>query len=234
MIATYNSEKTLEYTLKSIISSKKDWIELVIQDGGSTDRTIEICNRYANIIDIFISKKDEGLYDALNQGTKLASGKYIFYMGSDDIFMDTNIDDLYKVLSNRNSTELLALPVAINSSVNFSYPSLRPPLPVVHHQGAIFLLDSLKSLGMYSINYKVHSDFDLMCRYINKFGIVFKELPICMFQKGGKSTSGKNFLLSIEELLKIYFQNGGQVLSIKWILFVIRPLYYYLSSILKK
>ena len=68
IIATYNAGSTLESCLKSIIAQKNDLIELLIIDGKSSDNTLKIVNAYRNQIDIFISEKDKGIYDAWNKG----------------------------------------------------------------------------------------------------------------------------------------------------------------------
>ena len=85
IIATYNAGSTLESCLKSIIAQKNDLIELLIIDGKSSDNTLKIVNAYRNQIDIFISEKDKGIYDAWNKGIVLANGQWIMFIGADDI-----------------------------------------------------------------------------------------------------------------------------------------------------
>ena len=75
----------MESCLKSIIAQKNDLIELLIIDGKSSDNTLKIVNAYRNQIDIFISEKDKGIYDAWNKGIVLANGQWIMFIGADDI-----------------------------------------------------------------------------------------------------------------------------------------------------
>ena len=82
---TYNSEKYLEETLKSIFNQKYQNFEIIIIDGGSKDKTIKIINKYEKKIDYWISEKDKGIYDAFNKGLKLARGHLIGMVNSDDI-----------------------------------------------------------------------------------------------------------------------------------------------------
>jgi glycosyltransferase involved in cell wall biosynthesis len=94
----YNSENTIERTIKSVLSQNYSNIEYIIVDGDSKDRTIQIIEKYKNSIHHFISEKDEGIYDALNKGISMATGDIIGILNSDDIFSNENIiSDIAKV-----------------------------------------------------------------------------------------------------------------------------------------
>ena len=84
IIATYNAEKTLKRCLNSIVSQKKDQLELLIIDGCSTDRTMDIVREFAESIDVIVSEVDKGIYDAWNKGIRLATGEWIMFLGADD------------------------------------------------------------------------------------------------------------------------------------------------------
>ena len=73
----YNSEKTIEDTIRSVASQTYRDIEYIVVDGGSTDRTNEIVKKHSNVVSVHISEKDNGLYDAMNKGIKLATGDVI-------------------------------------------------------------------------------------------------------------------------------------------------------------
>ena len=91
---SFNSASTIEETIKSVISqNNKKNIEYIIIDGGSTDKTIEIINNYKSDIDIFLSEKDKGIYDAINKGIKYSTGDIISILHSDDIFFNNQIID---------------------------------------------------------------------------------------------------------------------------------------------
>ena len=83
--ATFNSEKHLEETLKSIENQKNKDYELIIIDGHSVDSTIEIIKKYKDLINFCLTEKDNGIYDAFNKGLKYAKGKYIVFVNSDDV-----------------------------------------------------------------------------------------------------------------------------------------------------
>ena len=88
---SFNSEKTIERTINSVLSQNYSNIEYIIVDGDSKDSTIQIIEKYKNSIHQFISEKDEGIYDAINKGISMATGDIVGILNSDDIFSNQNI-----------------------------------------------------------------------------------------------------------------------------------------------
>lgn len=222
----FNAESTIEDSIKSVIFQSYDNIEYIVIDGGSNDNTLDIIKKYNHAIDYWISEKDSGIYEAMNKALSVSNGKYIFFMGADDELIENGIKKLFFNFF-EDDRNLLALPVKIKNKIKMAYPKISSSVSIVHHQGAVFNRKCLKVVGLYSEEYKIHSDFDLMCRYIRSYGVRFLDIPICTFTKGGKSTSGSNLIFSVKELLDIYFRNGGSLFSPNWAGFIIRPIYYY-------
>lgn len=98
----FNSEKTIEDTIKSVCCQTYKNIEYIIIDGGSTDRTCDIINSYISQISIFVSEPDNGIYDAMNKGLDMATGDYLLFLGSDDHLMSSNI--IERVMARINNT----------------------------------------------------------------------------------------------------------------------------------
>src|SRR5476649_1626689 len=88
---TYNAESTIGRCIESVIAQNFENIEYIIVDGNSTDKTIQIINQYKNHISIFLSEPDNGIYDAMNKGIKLASGDVIGMLNADDFFADNTV-----------------------------------------------------------------------------------------------------------------------------------------------
>lgn len=88
IIATYNADKTLQRCLYSIALQKTEDIELLIIDGKSKDNTLEIIQKNKAIINFWLSETDKGIYDAWNKGIKLARGKWIMFLGADDMLLE--------------------------------------------------------------------------------------------------------------------------------------------------
>jgi len=86
----YNSEKTLARTIESVLGQTYPCVEYLIIDGASTDKTVEIAESYRAALEEkgyiyrIISKRDNGMYDALNRGVELATGEIIGQINSDD------------------------------------------------------------------------------------------------------------------------------------------------------
>ena len=80
---TYNAERFLEPTIKSIAAQTYPNIEYVIVDGGSKDGTVDIIKKYPQVVTNYISEPDNGLYDAMNKGIKKATGDYLLFLNSD-------------------------------------------------------------------------------------------------------------------------------------------------------
>lgn len=87
----YNDKLYLEETIFSTINQKYQNIEYIIIDGGSSDGSLDIIKKYQHKINIWISEKDRGIYDAMNKGFKIASGEWINFMNSGDTFVSNDV-----------------------------------------------------------------------------------------------------------------------------------------------
>lgn len=105
----YNSEKTIQRTLQSIKDQTYKNIEYIIIDGSSTDKTLEIISNYKDIIDVLISEPDNGIYDAMNKGIRLATGNYIGFINSDDYYADNIFEEYNKALIKKAMTLFIVI-----------------------------------------------------------------------------------------------------------------------------
>lgn len=97
ILPVYNAEKTVEKTILSIIKQKKITFELIIINDGSNDGTSNILNKYSNNRNIKVFfQKNKGVSAARNKGIHEATGKYCFFIDSDDYLEE---DALYKMLN---------------------------------------------------------------------------------------------------------------------------------------
>ena len=105
IVPIYNVERYLEQCIESVLAQDYQNYELILVDDGSPDNSIDICvkfaKQYPNII--FIRKINGGLSDARNAGIKLARGKYLMFLDSDDYWDGTTIlSDLQKIITENN------------------------------------------------------------------------------------------------------------------------------------
>ena len=92
ILTTYNSEKNLEKTLKSIEKQDYPSIEVLIKDGGSTDGTLHMIDVYSKVSKYVVkwcTGTDNGIYDAMNQGYAMAAGNIIVFIN--DLFQETTV-----------------------------------------------------------------------------------------------------------------------------------------------
>lgn len=94
----FNAIDCIENTILSVLNQDYDNKEYIIIDGGSTDGTLEIINKYDLEIDYWVSEKDLGIYDAMNKAIDIASGNWINFMNAGDYFIDPGI--LNKIFNN--------------------------------------------------------------------------------------------------------------------------------------
>ena len=101
--ATYNSQETIRDTIESVINQKYNNIEYIIIDGASTDSTLDLIRSYEEnfkkaLIDFrYISEPDNGIYDAMNKGIRMATGEWIGILNSDDWYNDSAVSELVKI-----------------------------------------------------------------------------------------------------------------------------------------
>ena len=89
--ACLNDGKNLKKTIQSIRDQQADFIEYIIVDGKSNDDTLNIIEENKQIIQAWLSEKDEGVYDAMNKGLKMVNGQYILFMNAGDTFYNTSV-----------------------------------------------------------------------------------------------------------------------------------------------
>ncbi len=230
---TYNSEKYIEYCVKSVINQDYACIEYIVIDGKSIDKTLNILNKYSNNIDILISEKDNGLYDALNKGIRLATGDIIGILHSDDFFHDSNVISRIVKSFNNNLDVVFSDSFFINDAFKFKryYSSryfsnwmfkfgLMPSHPTIYIKKEIFLSNNL-----YNSTFSIAADFEFILRLfiIKKIRYKYiKDIWVVM-REGGVSTKNLYAKFKITKELMIACKLNN--LSTNYILLSLRFLF---------
>ncbi|OYU92630.1 MAG: glycosyltransferase, partial [Bacteroidetes bacterium B1(2017)] len=94
---SFNQGEFIEATILSVLNQTYKNIQYIIVDGGSTDNTMDIVNKYRDSIDIIVHEKDKGQSDAINKGFKLSKGDLIGWINSDDILYPTCVENIIKL-----------------------------------------------------------------------------------------------------------------------------------------
>jgi glycosyltransferase involved in cell wall biosynthesis len=196
---THNAERTISRCIESVIAQNYKNIECIIIDGGSTDGTIQIIDRYKDHINIFISEPDDGVYDAMNKGIMLAHGDIIGTLNADDYFAADDIlalvasafsdhegaDILYGDLDYVDLDETIIRKWRTKRYVKGIYNwGWMPPHPTFYCRRLLF-----DRFGFYSLEYGTAADYELMLRFMhfnNTGGLYINKVMIKM-QCGGMS-----------------------------------------------
>jgi glycosyltransferase involved in cell wall biosynthesis len=187
----YNDFLNIEKTLLSVKKIKCSQIQYIVIDGKSNDGTLELIDKYKDIIDIIISEKDDGIYDAMNKGLKNAFGDTIIFLNGGDIFHDdfnpikviTKYDYKNTVLIGR-SLQIYKSDIYIRPSLKYNNLLLQNPA----HQ-AIFVPKSKYSIIKYNVNLKIAADYYWIQDILRDSKYVILKEIISIFSLGGKSTS---------------------------------------------
>jgi glycosyltransferase involved in cell wall biosynthesis len=233
--AVLNNEKYLEESILSLHNQKYENYEHIILDGGSSDKTIDIIKKYEDKIDYWCSGKDRGIYDAFNNGMKLARGEYIGFLNSDDYYSNNTLEILTKYIRNNPNKDFIFGAVKKHWGVLHGYK----PYKIYwswgfyssHSTGFFIKNESAKKVGFYNLKYKYSSDYDYFFRMIVKKklqGVGTKKDEIFgTFRRGGYSSTIK-FFDHFKEEIQIRLDNGQNKILVL-IIFV----YKYLRNISK-
>jgi glycosyltransferase involved in cell wall biosynthesis len=204
-------------TIKSVNDQSYNNIEHIIIDGGSSDDTLKIISEHSTSAK-FISELDNGIYDAINKGIRLASGEIIGILNSDDLFSDSNVVNRIVKEFNDNSLEAVFSDVTFFSDNQdsrivryFSSKLFRPWMFRFGFQPAHPTFYCKKELfdihGYYDVSFKIAGDFELLTRFLEVNKVKYKYVnDIWVKMKlGGISTNGlgSNLLLNREILIAL-------------------------------
>ncbi|MCP4392979.1 MAG: glycosyltransferase [Alphaproteobacteria bacterium] len=169
----YNNIDTIKRCIESVQCQTYTEVEHIIADGISTDGTLELVKKHAEKHDNikFISKKDSGVYDGMNNGIEIASGDWILFLGSDDYLANENVlKEVFGSESYDNSDIIIAsaqyengkkIDGKLDDSIIFRNS--------IHHQGCFYRAELLKERN-FDLAYKIYSDYDYNI-YLHKKGV---------------------------------------------------------------
>lgn len=194
----YNSAKTIERTIQSVISQKYYDLEYIIIDGASTDGTEDIIKKYKHSIAVYISEQDRGIYDAMNKGIEKASGDIVAFLNSDDWYI-TEADVFNKVEEyfNYSKAEIISGGICVcRDGVCNKVPRIELTrenmfFEIVCPQPAMFVKKKLYArLGYFDISYKIAADTKwIINAYMNGVDILCVKDYFTNFSEGGISTT---------------------------------------------
>ena len=223
---TFNSDKTIEDTIKSVLNQTYKNFEYIIVDGGSSDTTLEIINKYSDRINKIVSEKDNGIYDAINKGISIAKNSIVGLLHSDDLFYSKNVLENYSRVFNDKIDLVYSNLIVVKKnkiirkwrSSKFMTNSFKngwsPAHPTFFVKKKYF-----NKYGKYKLNYKIASDIDLMFRFleIHKLNSHYLDIYSVIMKSGGLSNKNLNnkIKLNIEiiDILKKYYGKNFSIIN---------------------
>ena len=231
--ATYNSESFINDCLDSIRLQNYKNIEHIIVDGASADKTLTLLNIRRDQINILISEKDKGVYDAMNKGIDLAQGDIVGFLNSDDIYANKNV--LSKVANLFTNNPMLYADLIYTKKYDISQKirywksnkykvglfskGWSPPHPTFFVRRAVY-----EKLGKFDLSYKISSDVELMFRFIEIHKINTQYIPevwVKMRMGGTTNVKLKNIWLQNKEIFHSINKNGLSANSWKFFIYKI-------------
>ncbi len=215
---SFNSGKTIEKTIESVVCQTYPNKEYIIIDGKSTDNTMDIVNKFSAQIDYVLSEKDHGISDAFNKGISHATGDLIVCINSDDYLLPNALEQV--VAQYEEGVDLFCGNLILwNPESDYKCrikPSLHfPTLPFFckpAHQGVFATKDIYMSLGGYDTRIKYAMDLDFLMR-ATKAHAKFKHIDcdIAVFSLGGATS--ESIFKKRKEYIYIVRKNGGNLLQ---------------------
>ncbi|HLP21168.1 MAG TPA: glycosyltransferase family 2 protein [Chitinophagales bacterium] len=213
-----NAEATIEKTIRSVVEQTHSNIEYILIDAVSTDKTLEIVNKYRDKIAIVISEPDKGIYDAMNKGVAHATGDYVFFLNAGDLLISeyelerinelitadpVGIDVFYGkmlVFDDRNLWGYIHGIDFVSDITLF--------LDTVHHQTAFTKVALLKERP-YDINHKLSADFEWFtyAHAQKKYRFKFNDILVSIFEPYGISGNAAQLNARLMERVSVLKKN---------------------------
>lgn len=217
----FNRHSTIGQAIESVLAQDYTNIEYIVIDGASTDGSMQIINSYKGKITEIISEPDNGMYEALNKGIRIATGDIIGLVHSDDFlfakdtiskivmtFKQTNADFIY---GNGLFVDSIDTNKIIRNWESGKYSKWKVKhgwLPL--HPTCYIKKSCIDKLGLYDESYKIAADSDFLVRYLyeSNLKVYYLNEYIVRMRMGGLSTDKKRRKKMWEEDIRMYRSHG--------------------------
>lgn len=166
VIACFNAAETLDAAIRSVVAEADDNVELIVIDGGSVDGTQAIIERHAGRLHHWISERDRGIYDAWNKGVRASYGRYIGFLGADDVLLPGAIAAYRQLIAAAPDAEYLSGRVRYGARIigqPWRWSRFRRYMTVAHvaslHRRSLF-----DRIGLFDESFAITGDYELLLR----------------------------------------------------------------------
>ena len=164
-----NAQDLIRRTILSVLEQTYPYIEFIVVDGQSSDGTRDILEAFADKIDVYISEKDNGIYDAMNKGIRKATGKWLCFMNAGDTYAHQNvISDIFSNSADYNGKMVVYGDFVIEGSHQIIKASdmsaIEHRMPFCHqsaflrNEGFVFRTD-LQIASDYALFYEIYKEY---------------------------------------------------------------------------
>ncbi|MFG6511430.1 MULTISPECIES: glycosyltransferase family 2 protein [unclassified Sulfitobacter] len=206
--AVFNRVSTIADALRSVEVQSYQNVEHIIQDGGSTDGTLDVIRQFSSSSPKLVSEPDGGIYDAINKGISRASGNIIGLMHSDDFFADDlvlervaeafrdrHVDGVYGDLdyvSASNTGKIVRHWRSEPYHADLLKRGWMPPHPTLYLRREVF-----DRWGLYDTSMRIAADYEAMLRYLVRGDIRLAYIPevLVKMRVGGESNRSLSRIL---------------------------------------
>lgn len=191
----YNAVDTIEETMLSVLNQSYDNIQYIIIDGGSTDGTKDVIKKYSDKLAYWVSEHDQGIFDAMNKGLDIATGDYINFLNSGDLFFDnTTIAKIAGEMRKKGSSIYYGDVLYKNNEDFYKlklvpfYQSKRKLRGMGMCHQAIFLRTDLAKKYKFDRNFKLAADYNMVMKIYDEYRVISHvDLPIVVYNLEGVS-----------------------------------------------
>ena len=224
----YNRCATIRGAMESVLSQDYPDIEYIVVDGASTDGSLDIINTYKGRLSMILSEPDDGMYEAINKGIRMATGDIIGLVHSDDMLYDNQvISDIVREFEATKADFVYGDGIYVNAN-NLSkvvrnwkgggYHRWKVRigwLPL--HPTCYIRRDVMMREGLYDESYRIAADTDLLVRYLYKaqLKVAYLHRRIIRMRMGGLSTDSEKRKLMWDEDVRLYKAHGFAAIPTK-------------------
>lgn len=217
---SFNQARYIETTIRSVLEQEYPSIEYMAIDGGSTDGSVDLIQRYADRLAWWVSEKDQGQTDALNKGFSQAKGEIFAWLNSDDTYEPGAVAAAVKYLSDHpeigmvyadtNFIDEKGRVIGSFPAAQTDYRRLRQGYVHIPQQAAFFRADLWRQVGPLDPDFYFAMDYDLWVRLAKL--APFAYLPGQTWANFRLHTGGKTIAADDRcwpEMLKVHYRDGG-------------------------
>ncbi|VGO14816.1 PGL/p-HBAD biosynthesis glycosyltransferase [Pontiella desulfatans] len=238
--ATWNSEASIADTQRSLAEQEfpRDRIEWIVVDGASTDRTVETIKAGDFQPDKLVSEKDNGIYDALNKGVRMATGDFVGFLHADDFLASPGVlNRISCALENSGADALYGDLQYVRPQADGGFGVVRhwesgiyhrrslargwmPPHPTLYLKREIYERTKLETGEFFNTAYTCAADYDFMMRILGKYEVepAYLRMVLVKMRVGGVSNrSLKHIIQKSREDWEIIRKNQiGGIHTLAW------------------